>query len=93
MKLYGKLSIWLLDVSKARSTNTWPRTSPSPTRKHDDGTPIARPMIIAGCWLSAMKTRSGDVEALADAVDSDEVGQLLPYALELSVIVDRWQTP
>lgn len=63
-----------------------------PPAQHDDGSPIARPMIIAGCWLSAMKTRSGDVEALADAVDSDEVGQLLPYALELSVIVARWQT-
>ncbi len=64
-----------------------------PPAQHDDGTPIARPMIIAGCWLSAMNTRSGTVEALADAVDSNEVGQLLPYALELSVIVDRWQTP
>ena len=63
-----------------------------PPAQHDDGTPIARAMIIAGCWLSAMKTRSGNVEALAEAVDSNEVGQLLPYALELSVIVDRWQT-
>jgi hypothetical protein len=62
-----------------------------PPAQHDDGTPIARPMIIAGCWLSAMKTRSGNVEVLADAVDSNEVGRLLPYALELSAIVDRWQ--
>jgi hypothetical protein len=63
-----------------------------PPAQHDDGSAIARPMIIAGCWLSAMKTRSGNVEALSDAVDSDEVGRLLPYALELSVIIDRWQT-
>lgn len=63
-----------------------------PPAQHDDGRPIAHPMIIAGCWLSAMKTRNGNVDALAGAVDSDEVGRLLPYALELSVIVDRWQT-
>jgi hypothetical protein len=63
-----------------------------PPAQHEDGKAIDRPMIIAGCWLSALKTRSGNVDALANAVDSPELGQLLPYALELSVIVDRWQT-
>jgi hypothetical protein len=63
-----------------------------PPAQHEDGKAIDRPAIVVGCWLSALKSRSGTVEALADAVDSPELGQLLPYALELSVIVDRWQT-
>ncbi len=62
-----------------------------PPAQHD-GRAIEQPMIIAGCWLSVLKTHGGTVDALSDAVDSPELGQLLPYALELSVIVDRWQT-
>ncbi len=62
-----------------------------PPAQHEDGKAIDRPTIVVGCWLSALKSRSGTLEALAEAVDSPELGQLLPYALELSVIVDRWQ--
>jgi hypothetical protein len=64
----------------------------TPPAQHEDGKAIDRPSVIVGCWLSALKSRTGTVEALAEAVDSPELDQLLPYALELSVIVDRWQT-
>lgn len=63
-----------------------------PPAQHENGKAIDRPSIVVGCWLSALKGRGGTVEALAEAVDSPELGQLLPYALELNVIVDRWQT-
>lgn len=61
-----------------------------PPSQHEGGGAISRPTIIAGCWLSALKSRSGNIDGLADAVDSPELGQLLPYALELSVIVEHW---
>jgi hypothetical protein len=64
----------------------------APPAQHEDGKAIDRPAIVVGCWLSALKSRSGTVEALVEAVDSPELRQLLPYALELSLIVDRWQT-
>jgi hypothetical protein len=63
-----------------------------PPSQHENGDAINRPTIIAGCWLAALKSRSGNVDGLADAVDSPELGELLPYALELSVIVERWET-
>jgi hypothetical protein len=63
-----------------------------PPAQHDDGKAIDRPIIVVGCWLTALKSRGGTIDALADAVDSPELAELLPYALELSVIVDRWQT-
>ena len=53
-----------------------------PPAQHEDGKAIDRPTIVVGCWLSALKSRSGTLEALAEAVDSPELGQLLPYALE-----------
>jgi hypothetical protein len=56
-----------------------------------DGAALDRPTIIVGCWLAALKGRGGAADALADAVDSPELAELLPYALELSVIVDRWE--
>lgn len=61
-----------------------------PPAQHEDAKAISRPTIIAGCWLAALKGRGGHVDDLADAVDSPELGELLPYALELSVIVERW---
>lgn len=63
-----------------------------PPAQQDDRKPIGRPTIIAGCWLSALKSRGGGIDALADAVDSPELARLLPYALELSVIVEKWET-
>lgn len=63
-----------------------------PPAQLDDGRPIDRPTIIVGCWLAALKSGGGSIDALASAVDSAELAKLLPYALELSVIVDKWQS-
>jgi hypothetical protein len=62
-----------------------------PPAQMESSEAIDRPTIIVGCWLAALKDRGGTIDVLADAVDSPELGDLLPYALELSVIVDRWQ--
>lgn len=63
-----------------------------PPAQHE-GEPISRPTIIAGCWLSALKQHGGTVDRLAEAIDVPELARLLPYALELSILVDRWNAP
>jgi hypothetical protein len=63
-----------------------------PPAQVENGAAIDCPTIIVGCWLSALKSRGGGVSGLTEAVDSPELAQLLPYALELSILVDRWQT-
>jgi hypothetical protein len=49
-RLYGKPSIWLPDASKARSTNMWTGTSPSPTRR--------RSRLSPRFWSSTCRPRS-----------------------------------
>lgn len=51
-----------------------------------------RGTLIAACWLSALSKAEGSLAGIVQALDSPELGQLLPYALEMSVLVEKWES-
>jgi hypothetical protein len=53
--------------------------------------PVSREAILLACWHAAMKENGGGPGALPGAVDTSQLLELLPAALELCALAHAWK--